>query len=49
VLIEMIKDMVYQRYVRTAKLRAAMRMRRHFAEEHGGKITSLDRHRAETR
>ena len=48
VLIEMIKDMAYQCYVRTAKLRAAMKMRRYFAEEQRGKITSLDRHRAET-
>jgi len=48
VLIEMIKDMAYQSYVRTAKLRAAMKMRRYFAEEQSGKITSLERHRAET-
>jgi hypothetical protein len=48
VLVEMIKDMVYQSYVRTAKLRAAMKMRRYFAEEHSGKITSIDRHRAES-
>lgn len=48
VLVEMIKDMAYQCYVRTAKLRAAMRMRRYFAEEASGKITSLERHRAET-
>lgn len=31
VLIEIIKDMLYQRYVRTAKLKAAMKMRRFFA------------------
>jgi hypothetical protein len=31
VLIEVIKDMLYQRYVRTAKLKAAMKMRRYFA------------------
>ena len=48
VLVEMIKDMVYQAYVRTAKLRAAMKMRRFFAEEQDAKITSIDRHRAET-
>ena len=48
VLVEMIKDMAYQSYVRTAKLRAAMRMRRYFAEEASSKITSLERHRAET-
>ena len=40
--------MAYQSYVRTAKLRAAMRMRRYFAEEASGKITSLERHRAGT-
>ncbi len=48
VLVEMIKDMAYQCFVRTAKLRAAMRMRRYFAEEASSKITSLERHRAET-
>lgn len=48
VLVEMIKDMAYQCYVRTAKLRAAMKMRRYFAEEQSGKITSIDRRRAES-
>jgi len=48
VLIEVIKDMIYQHYVRTAKLRAAVKMRRFFAEEHGGKITPIERHRAES-
>lgn len=48
VLVETIKDMTYQCYVRTAKLRAAMRIRRYFAEEASGKITSLERHRAES-
>jgi len=47
ILIETIKDMAYQHYVRTAKLRAAMKMRRYFAEEHDDKIASLERHRAE--
>jgi len=47
ILIETIKDMAYQHYVRTAKLRAAMKMRRYFAEEHDEKIASLERHRAE--
>jgi len=47
ILIEAIKDMAYQHYVRTAKLRAAMKMRRYFAEEHDDKIASLERHRAE--
>ena len=44
VLVEAIKDMVYQCYVRTAKLRAAMKMRRYFAAEQAEKITSIDRH-----
>ena len=43
ILIEAIKDMVYQCYIRTAKLRAALKMRRYFAEEQAGKITSIDR------
>ncbi len=48
ILIETIKDMVYQGYVRTSKLRAALKMRRYFAEEHAGNITSIDDHRAES-
>jgi hypothetical protein len=47
VLVETIKDMVYQCYIRTAKLRAAMEMRRYFAAEQTGKITAIDR-RAES-
>lgn len=43
ILIEAIKDMVYQCYIRTAKLRAALKMRRYFAEEQATKITSIDR------
>jgi hypothetical protein len=42
VLIEVIKDIVYQSYVRTAKLRAAMKMRRYFAEENEPKITPIE-------
>ena len=48
VLIETIKDMVYQGYVRTSKLQAALKMRRYFAQEHAGNITSIDDHRAES-
>lgn len=48
VLIETIKDMVYQGYVRTSKLRAALKMRRYFAMEQADKITSIDDHRAES-
>jgi len=43
VLVEALKDLFYQSYVRTAKLRAAMKMRRFFAGENGGKVTSIDR------
>ena len=42
VLLETMKDILYQTYVRTAKLKAAMRMRRYFAEEHDAKITQLE-------
>jgi hypothetical protein len=41
ILIEIIKDMLYQCYVRTAKLKAAMRMRRYFAGETAAKVTPL--------
>ena len=41
VLIETIKDMVYQSYIRTAKLRAALKMRRFFAEEQDSKVTTI--------
>jgi hypothetical protein len=43
VLIEVIRDIVYQCYVRTAKLRAAMKMRRFFAGEQADNITPLER------
>ena len=46
VLIEVIKDMLYQWYVRTAKLRAALKMRRYFAG--GGNITPIGLKRAES-
>jgi hypothetical protein len=42
VLVESMKDLFYQSYVRTAKLRAAMRMRRFFAEENAV-VTPIDR------
>jgi hypothetical protein len=47
VLIETVKDLFHQAYVRSAKLRAAMAMRRFFAGEQS-KITPLERHRRET-
>ena len=40
-LIEIIKDVIYQRYVRSAKLKAAVRMRRYFAGETTQKITPI--------
>jgi hypothetical protein len=45
VLIEIIKDMFYQRYVRAAKLKAAMKMRRFFAGETTQKITPIAAHK----
>lgn len=44
VLIELVKDVLYQRYVRTAKLKAALRMRRHFAgaEQSRDVVTPID-------
>jgi len=47
VLIEVVKDLFYQSYVRTAKLRAAMKMRRFFAGQGTAKVTSIDRGRRE--
>jgi hypothetical protein len=41
VLIEAVKDLLYQTYVRTAKLRAAMKMRRFFAGESSRNVTSI--------
>lgn len=50
VLIEIVKDMLYQCFVRTAKLKAAMKMRRYFAGEAAQKVTPIGAHprRAET-
>jgi len=45
VLIEVVKDLFYQRYVRTTKLRAALKMRRFFASE--SNVTPIDRGRRE--
>ena len=43
VLVEVLKDLFYQSYVRTSKLRAAMKMRRFFAGESMDKVTPIDR------
>lgn len=45
VLVEAVKDLFYQEYVRAAKLKAAMRMRRYFAGE--GNVTPIERRRRE--
>jgi hypothetical protein len=47
VLIEVVKDLFYQSFVRTAKLRAAIRMRRFFAGEGARNVTRIDRGRRE--
>jgi hypothetical protein len=41
VLIEILKDIFYQCYVRTAKLKAAVKMRRYFAGETTQKVTPI--------
>lgn len=46
VLVEAVKDLFYQAYVRTAKLKAAVRMRRYFAGE-ADKVTPIARGRRE--
>jgi hypothetical protein len=48
VLIEAVKDLFYQGYVRTAKLRAAMKMRRYFVDETLRNVTPIDRARRDT-
>ena len=45
ILLEVMKDVLYQRHVRGARFRAAMRVRRFFAEEHTTKLTTLRRQR----
>jgi hypothetical protein len=47
VLIEVLKDLFYQSFVRTAKLRAAIKMRRFFAEQQAS-VTVLERGRRES-
>jgi hypothetical protein len=41
VLLEIMKDVLYQCHVRAARFRAAMKVRRFFAEEQSGKLTTL--------
>ncbi len=47
VLIEVLKDLLYQSYVRTAKLKAALKVRRFFAGEGARNVTSIGRGRRE--
>jgi hypothetical protein len=48
VLIETVKDLFYQAYVRTAKLRAAMKMRRYFVDETLRNVTPIERARRDS-
>lgn len=41
VLLEIMKDVLYQSHVRAARFRAAMKVRRFFAEEQSSKLTTL--------
>ena len=41
VLLEVMKDLLYQAYVRRGRLQQAMMMRRYFAEESTDKVTPL--------
>jgi hypothetical protein len=43
VLLEVMKDLLYQAYVRRGRLQQAMMVRRYFAEESGSKVTPLDK------
>jgi hypothetical protein len=49
VMIEAVKDLFYQSYVRTAKLRAAMKMRRYFVDEGARNVTPIDRARRDAK
>jgi hypothetical protein len=43
VLLEVIKDLLYQSYVRKGRLQQAMMVRRYFADEAEGKVTTLNK------
>ena len=45
VLLEIVKDVLYQCHVRAARFQAAMKVRRFFAEEQGSKLTTFRRPR----
>jgi hypothetical protein len=46
VLLEIMKDLLYQAYVRRGRLQQAMMVRRYFAEESGSKVTAIDKARS---
>jgi hypothetical protein len=46
VLLEIMKDLLYQAYVRRGRLQQAMMIRRYFAEESGSKVASLEKARS---
>jgi hypothetical protein len=46
VLLEVMKDLLYQAYVRRGRLQQAMMVRRYFAEESGKKVTPLEKARS---
>jgi hypothetical protein len=46
VLLEVMKDLLYQAYVRRGRLQQAMMVRRYFAEEAGSKVTPLEKARS---
>lgn len=46
VLLEVLKDLLYQAYVRRGRLQQAMMVRRYFAEESGKKVTPLEKARS---
>jgi len=48
ILLEVVKDVLYQNHVRAAKFRAAMRVRSFFAEEQNSRLTALRRPRGTT-
>ena len=43
VVIEVLKDLLYQSYVRRGRLQQALSMRRYFADEGRGKVTPLNK------
>lgn len=46
VLLEVMKDLLYQAYVRRGRLQQAMMVRRYFSEDGSGKVTPLDKARS---